>query len=156
MILSDKDEAKYPAGALVNAAEVAKAGGTFNEAYALNKGEAYGGIALSDLSSCKYVKPGHVDAEAELFYVDLSEFADAIPGAAAKPQVIPAVGTCAGATSGWGLSGDKMSIEICGTSCTKVQKTVLTQFALFKDKVDTNTFNAPSPVVWARKPIPQP
>ena len=98
MILSDKDEAKYPAGALVNAAEVAKAGGTFNEAYALNKGEAYGGIALSDLSSCKYVKPGHVDAEAELFYVDLSEFADAIPGAAAKPQVIPAVGTCAGAT----------------------------------------------------------
>lgn len=89
-ILSDKDEAKYPAGALLNAAEVAKAGGTFNEAYALNKGEAYGGIALSDLSSCKYVKPGHIDTSAELFYVDLSEFADAKPGAAAKPQIIPA------------------------------------------------------------------
>ncbi len=146
VIPTEKNPAVYPANAINNIIAVATAGGTLlagdSATNILSKGAVYGGLVVSNLSSCLYNRPGHitnVPTPAALSFV---------PSDGGLPDIKNlGIGQCKAGDDGWYINGE--FIQICGNSCERVKTATTAFLGIYTSVNDPSAYLQPQTIVWA-------
>ncbi len=150
IIPTEKNAPVYPPGAIANILAIATEGGTLqagdNASNILAKGALYGGLVVSNLSSCKYKRPGHITNEGKTAVVTF------VPSDGLTP-VVPNLGSGPCSGDGWTVNGE--FIDVCGASCERVKVATTAFLGIYSGINDPDSFLAPQSVLWASQAPPK-